>query len=122
MGILDRIRDPNDPPGVAPPRDASRPGAGLWSFGFDDDWSAISRRNCSLFMTRELKLLGIEVKKGSCQKMEIRLGTDKVRLVYPPGHRSTGALKQAFRHGGNLGKSHLSFLFVLRISQINSTS
>jgi hypothetical protein len=36
IGMLDRIREPSNPPGVALPRDASRADAAAGSLGFED--------------------------------------------------------------------------------------
>jgi hypothetical protein len=68
MGILDRIREPKSPPGVAPPRDASRPGVALELLDFDDPSSASNRRNCSLFMAVMLSGPKNEVAKAASQR------------------------------------------------------
>lgn len=58
MGMLDRIREPsNPPPGVALPGAAFLVDGEELLFGLaDEELSASSRRNCSLFMAAHLAL------------------------------------------------------------------
>lgn len=50
MGMLERMREPSSPPGVAPGAALRDEGDALSSDLDDGDFSASSRRNCSLFM------------------------------------------------------------------------
>jgi hypothetical protein len=58
MGMLERIREPRSPPGVALPGAALRVGVLDFSAEFEDEFPASIRRNWSLFIIAMLDSLG----------------------------------------------------------------